>query len=200
MLNVFQSFLTPSFEAAKGIKPLAALGVHAQSLHSLNFLIAEPISVAIPYRSGVLVQVPRPERFAIHKLIIADRPKDGPDSLKSRKDRAQAAYLIGILAEDRPDDLAEAFEDAVSRGARWQERLAGSLGKMPDHARVARFCRGEEAGRSSSVVPKAPTLSGEASPKSPIACSSGNSVEKRLALGSTHRRNEPPPAKWRHLL
>ncbi|WP_241560124.1 GSU2403 family nucleotidyltransferase fold protein [Solirhodobacter olei] len=25
------------------------------------------------YRSGVLVQIPQPERFAIHKLIVADR-------------------------------------------------------------------------------------------------------------------------------
>lgn len=125
-------FLTPSFEAAEALKPLAALGVYAQSLHYLNFLIAEPISVAIPYRSGVLVQIPRPERFAVHKLIIADRRKDGPDSLKSRKDRGQAAYLIEILAEDRPDDLAEAFEDAVSRGPRWQARLAASLAQMPE--------------------------------------------------------------------
>lgn len=124
-------FLTPSFEAAEGLKPFAALGVHAQSLHFLNFLIAEPIQVAVPYRSGVLVQIPQPERFAIHKLIVADRRKDGPDSLKAAKDRAQAAFLIDILAEDRPDDLAEAYEDAASRGPRWRERIAATLVRMP---------------------------------------------------------------------
>lgn len=125
-------FLTPSFEASEELKPLTALGVHAQSLHFLNFLIAEPIQVAVTYRSGVLVQVPRPERFAVHKLIIADRRQEGPDSLKSPKDRAQAAYLIDILAEDRPDDLVEAFEDACSRGQRWRERLMATLRQMPD--------------------------------------------------------------------
>lgn len=124
-------FLTPSFEAAEELKPLVALGVYAQSLHFLNFLIAEPIQVAVTYRSGVLVQVPRPERFAIHKLIVADRRTEGPDSLKSAKDRAQAAYLIDILAEDRPDDLAEAFEDASSRGPRWRERIMSTLRQMP---------------------------------------------------------------------
>ncbi len=124
-------FLTPSFEAAEGLKPLKALGVHAQSLHYLNYLIAEPIQVAVPYRSGVLVQIPRPERFAIHKLIVADRRKDGPDSLKAAKDRTQAAFLIDILAEDRPDDLAEAYEDAASRGPRWRERIAATLARMP---------------------------------------------------------------------
>jgi hypothetical protein len=124
-------FLTPSFEAAEGIKPLAALGVHAQSLHFLNYLIADPIQVAVAYRSGVLVQIPQPERFAIHKLIVADRRKDGPDSLKAAKDCAQAAFLIDVLAEDRPDDLAEAYDDAASRGPRWRERIAATLVRMP---------------------------------------------------------------------
>jgi hypothetical protein len=122
-------FLTPSFSEDEGLRPLAALGVHAQSLHYLNYLIAEPIKAAVPYRSGVLVQIPRPERFAIHKLIIADRRKDGPESLKARKDRRQAEFLIAALAEDRPDDLREAYEDALSRGPRWRERLEASLTK-----------------------------------------------------------------------
>ncbi len=122
-------FLTPSFEENETLRPLAALGVHAQSLHYLNYLIAEPIKVAVPYRNGVLVQIPRPERFAIHKLIVADRRKDGPDSLKSRKDRRQAEFLINALAEERPDDLLEAYEDAISRGPRWRERLQSSLAR-----------------------------------------------------------------------
>lgn len=95
----------------------------------------------------MLVQVPRPERFAVHKLIVADRRKDGPESLKSAKDRAQAAYLVGILAEDRPDDLAEAFEDAWSRGARWQERLSATLQRMPGTAEQL-----AEAGVRSSLL------------------------------------------------
>jgi hypothetical protein len=124
-------FLTPSFDEAEDVRPLPALGVYAQSLHHLNFLIAEPIAAALLYRSGVLVQIPRPERFAIHKLIVADRRQAGTDALKARKDRAQAGFLIDILAQDRPDDLAEAYEDAASRGPRWRERMAASLARMP---------------------------------------------------------------------
>jgi hypothetical protein len=127
-------FLTPSFDDAEGLRPLPALGVHAQSLHFLNYLIAEPIKAAVPYRSGVLVQIPRPERFAIHKLIIADRRRDGADSLKAVKDRRQAAFLINALAEDRPDDLREAYEDAMARGPRWRERLASTLKRLPETA------------------------------------------------------------------
>lgn len=128
-------FLTPAFGDER-VKPLPALGVSAQALNYLNFLIAEPIPAVALYRSGVLVQIPRPERFAIHKLIVADRRQGGPDQAKARKDRAQAARLIAILAEDRPDDLREALDDARSRGPRWRERIDASLARLPDTAAV----------------------------------------------------------------
>lgn len=126
-------FLTPAF-GDESVKPLPALGVSAQGLNYLNFLIADPIHAVALYRSGVLIQVPRPERFAIHKLILADRRKGGPDRLKSRKDRAQAEFLIAVLAEDRPGELAEAYEDALSQGPRWRERIEASLKRMPETA------------------------------------------------------------------
>ncbi len=130
--NALVEFLTPAF-GDEGLRNLPALGVQAQALNYLNFLLAEPIPAAIPYRSGVLVQIPRPERFAIHKLIVADRRR-GEDRLKAAKDRAQAAALIAALAHDRPDDLAEAYADAQSRGPRWRERIGASLSRMPDSA------------------------------------------------------------------
>lgn len=124
-------FLTPAFGEER-VKPLPALGVSAQALNYLNFLIAGPVPAIALYRSGVLVQIPRPERFAIHKLIVADRRQGGPDQAKSRKDRGQAAFLVKVLAEDRPDDLREALEDALSRGPRWRERIEASLKRMPE--------------------------------------------------------------------
>jgi hypothetical protein len=51
------------------------------------------------------VQIPRPEKFAIHKLIVADRRRDGPGSFKADKDRQQAAFIIETMAEDRPFDI-----------------------------------------------------------------------------------------------
>lgn len=125
-------FLTPSFRAEEDIRDLPALGVSAQSLHFLNYLIADPIPAIALYRSGVLAQIPRPERFAVHKLIVADRRRTGPDALKSVKDRAQAAFLIEALAEDRPDELREAYEDALQRGPKWTKRITASLSRMPE--------------------------------------------------------------------
>jgi hypothetical protein len=130
-------FLTPAF-GEEQIKPLPALGVSAQGLNYLNFLIAEPIPAIALYRSGVLVQIPRPERFAIHKLIVADRRHGGPEQAKARKDRGQAAFLIAVLAADRPDDLSEAYRDALSRGPRWRARIEASLSRLPESARILR--------------------------------------------------------------
>ncbi|MEZ5714146.1 MAG: GSU2403 family nucleotidyltransferase fold protein [Paracoccaceae bacterium] len=130
-------FLTPAF-GEEGLRDLPALGVSAQALHYLNFLLKAPIRAVAIYRSGVLIQVPSPERYAIHKLIVADRRRGGTASLKAHKDRAQAAFLIEVLAEDRPDELAEAWEDARARGPRWRVRLDASLARMPEtRARLA---------------------------------------------------------------
>jgi hypothetical protein len=124
-------FLTPAF-GEETIRNLPALGVNAHALNYLNFLIAEPIHAAAIYRSGILVQVPRPERYAIHKLIIADRRRDGAGSLKASKDREQAAFLIETLADDRPDDLSRAYALAMNVGPRWREHIANTLRRMPD--------------------------------------------------------------------
>ena len=82
----------------------------------------------------MLVQIARPEAYAIHKLIVADRRRRGTEALKSRKDLAQAEFLIEALAELRPDELAEAFEDAMSRGPKWQKRIGASLARLPKAA------------------------------------------------------------------
>lgn len=128
-------FLMPAHKN-EGIRDLPALGVSATALRHLDYLLEEPIIAVSLYRSGVLVQIPRPERYAIHKLIIAERRKAGPDASKARKDRAQADFLIRVLAEDRPDELRDAIEQALHRGPKWKARVEASLKKLPDSAEI----------------------------------------------------------------
>lgn len=128
-------FLTPAF-GEETIRDLPALGVSAQALNYLNFLIAEPIHAAAIYRSGILVQIPRPERYAIHKLIIADRRRDDAGGLKACKDREQAAFLIEAMAEDRPEDLAQTYAKALTVGPEWREQIENSLKRMPETRNV----------------------------------------------------------------
>ena len=134
-------FLTPSFDDREELRELQALGVSAQSLHFLNFILSDPLPAAAIYRDGVLIQIPRPERFAIHKLIVADRRRDGADGIKSRKDLMQAGILLAILAQDRPTDLAEAYEDAISRGPGWKTRIESSLERSPEAAALIESVR-----------------------------------------------------------
>ncbi len=127
-------FLTPSFAEDEGLRDLPSLGVSAQSLHFLNFLIAEPISVPVIYRDGALIQIPRPERYAVHKLIVSERRRTTDGREKAAKDRAQAAFLITILSAEDPFALSEAWQLAREKGPAWREALDAALVKLPKTA------------------------------------------------------------------
>lgn len=130
-------FLVPLMKEGNEAVFLEPLGVYAQALSFLNFLIADPIPAAGLYRSGVLLQIPRPERYAIHKLIVAQRRTGGQES-KARKDLAQAESLIRVLAEDRPYDLQSAWQTALNSGEKWREAIDRSLRQKPDIAATLR--------------------------------------------------------------
>lgn len=73
------------------------------------------------------VTVPRAERYAVHKLVVAAAREN---QAKARKDILQAEQLIGILAEQRPLELAEAWETARSAGPRWRTKLARGRARL----------------------------------------------------------------------
>jgi len=123
-------FLAPRMTQRQEIVYLAPLGVHAQGLPFLNFLIADPIPAVALYRSGVLVQIPRPERYAVHKMIIAQRRK-AAGLAKVSKDLAQAQSLIEALVEDRPAELSAALNLAISKGPAWRKGIAASMKMRP---------------------------------------------------------------------
>lgn len=123
-------FLVPKMRGDAEVLKLEALGVYAQALSFLNYLIADPIPAVAVYRSGVLVQIPRPERYAVHKLIVAQR-REGSAKAKAKKDLDQAEALIQVLAEDRPAELEDAFEVAMAKGQKWQRAIKRSLRHRP---------------------------------------------------------------------
>ena len=102
-------FLTPR-RTRRSEEPvrLERLGVAAQPLEFLGYLLEETIQAVTLHASGVLVQVPQPARFAFHKLwLMARRPT--ALQARARKDLAQAEALLEVLAEDRPRDLEKAW-------------------------------------------------------------------------------------------
>lgn len=133
MGGVELEFLSPVGAGSDSVRDLPSLGVRAQALKFIEFSMKEPIRVIIPFREGVEVIVPAPERYALHKLIVADR-RTGIFRGKSEKDLDQAQGLISILAQDRPEDLAAAWEDLVARGPAWRNAAGRSLAKLPSAA------------------------------------------------------------------
>ncbi len=119
-------FLTPSFNEQQGPTHLKSLNVWAQSLHYLNFLIKDPMPAVSIYMEGLLVQVPRPERYAIHKLIISQQRAAGSGA-KARKDMQQARAIIWAMAEDRPHEIKTAIAEADSMGEKWRKSLDQAL-------------------------------------------------------------------------
>jgi hypothetical protein len=115
---------------------LPNLGAWATPLRFLDYLIQRPMVAVVLYRSGVLVNVPRPAPYAVHKLIVAARRVVGADA-KARKDIEQAAALIGILAADQPDEIGAAFVEARGRGPAWRKAIEAGMRRLPADSREA---------------------------------------------------------------
>jgi hypothetical protein len=90
------------------------------------------VRAAVLTGSGVLVRVPTPERYALHKLIVAQR-RTATSRDKAKKDLAQAETLIEVLLEDRQDDLMDAWSDLIDRGRKWKTEAMKSVRSLPDH-------------------------------------------------------------------
>lgn len=108
-----------------GDKPLfvPALNLSMQPLKFMEFSLEAPMKVTLLYRNGPLVvNVPRPERYVWHKLIVyGERPREM--RVKANKDLIQAACLLDYLLENDGDLVRESWEDAKGRGPGWSQRL-----------------------------------------------------------------------------
>lgn len=134
-------FLTPNTGSADNddrASPMPALGgASAQPLRFLDYLIVEPVHAVLLHKAGIPVLVPSPERFAVHKLIVAARRQDtGITASKRDKDVAQATSLIEALEQLRQGtQLAVAFTEAWERGPAWRDALGLGLGYLPPASR-----------------------------------------------------------------
>jgi hypothetical protein len=124
-------FLTPN-RGPDTDKPkrLPALGTDAQPLRFLDFLIHDPEVAVLLHGDGIYTNVPAPERYALHKLMISNRRRVG--TAKKDKDLSQAGALLEVLAERRSSELKLAWAEALSRGPAWRKLLMEGIGKLPE--------------------------------------------------------------------
>jgi hypothetical protein len=110
-----------------GPVPLTALQASAMPLQHLAWLIADPVRTVALWGSGIAVNIPQPAKFAVHKLILAQR-RSGAQRIKRAKDLDQAAALIAALRRSDPYALEDAIVDARSNGkAGWSDPIDRSL-------------------------------------------------------------------------
>ncbi len=128
-------------QMGKPMKMAALTGAAAQPLRFMDYLIRNPVRSVVLHGPGISVNVPAPERYALHKLIISgERPADANGRAKSRKDLMQSAEIILALAQSGGEDaLSSAFREAWERGPRWRQGLSrGAKGISSEAAAVVK--------------------------------------------------------------
>jgi hypothetical protein len=106
------------------------LDAGAAPLQYMDWLIAEPVPTVALWGSGVSINIPQPARFAVHKLILAQK-RDIGSRLKRQKDLAQADALIEAIQSHDPFDLHDALVGAAARGRNgWREPILRSLTEL----------------------------------------------------------------------
>ena len=123
--------IVPGAEASKAPVFVPRFRAAAAPLKHLSLLLedAEP-AVAIG-SSTIMVRVPAPARFALHKLLLS-QSRALIQQTKTTKDLHQAALLLEVLGSDRPQDLeaaAGAFLAAGKGVVTQLERALTRLGK-----------------------------------------------------------------------
>ncbi|GGH13648.1 hypothetical protein GCM10007036_12400 [Alsobacter metallidurans] len=127
VVDVLAPRLRRSDPSPIGIPELNAGGL---LLQHLDWLIAETQDAVALHGSGILVRVPVPARYAVHKLIIAQKRLSG-DGSKRFKDLEQARAMIEVLRDRDRFALADALEDARGRGDKgWAAPIDNSLAEL----------------------------------------------------------------------
>lgn len=109
----------------------------AHPLEFLDYLIEAPVAAPVVDGGATLVHVPDPGRFALHKLVIAER-RPVSEQAKAAKDRQQATELIEVLHADRRGDLRIAADSLNRQPRSWRVRARRALAKLPSELKAAR--------------------------------------------------------------
>lgn len=123
-------FLTTVGREGEAPYPHPDLGVTLQPLKFMEFSLEGVQQCPLLCGAGaVLVNLPHPARYALHKLIVAGL-REGAFTVKASKDLMQAGLLLQVLRAVKPWDVEEAWEDLCSRGPGWISRARRGLEQL----------------------------------------------------------------------
>jgi hypothetical protein len=109
---------------------IPSLQVFAEPVRFLDYLLADAQPAIVVAKGGILVNVPAPARFALHKLVISER-RIAAFHGKAQKDLAQADQLLRWLAQDRPGDLRLAWKAAQAQPPKFVAQLRAAISRLP---------------------------------------------------------------------
>jgi hypothetical protein len=110
--------------------PLENLRAGATPLQHLDWLIEKPVSTVALHGAGVPIYVPQPSKYAVHKLIVAQK-RGRHERIKRGKDLLQAKALIEALSETDPHALQDTVDDAFAKGkSGWKRPALRSLKEL----------------------------------------------------------------------
>lgn len=123
-------FLTTLHRGFEDIYQHPKLNISLQPLKFMEFSL-EQIQRAVLFNKegAVVVNIPHPARYALHKLIVYGE-REGAFVAKASKDLMQAASLLKLLGERRPWDIEEAWTDLKGRGKGWVTRFNRGLAAL----------------------------------------------------------------------
>jgi hypothetical protein len=119
-------FLVP--EKGKGSNkpyPLSQLGLNAQALRFLSFLTQKTIHIKV---EDILVTLPHPAIFSLHKLIVFQR-REKKD--KINKDKQAAIEILKALINKGESSVIKNIFKTVP--LKWQKRIIVGLKTMEEH-------------------------------------------------------------------
>ena len=108
---------------------LEAFDTYATPLRHLDFLLEEIQPAVLLYEHGIMINVPAPGRFAIHKCVISAK-RSSAHAVKTQKDLLQAQQVFQALLELRPTDITLAFDATKRQGDGFMDRFDSSLERL----------------------------------------------------------------------
>src|SRR3990172_1931429 len=114
---------------------LASLDTYAEPVRFLDYLLADAQPAVLVARAGILVNVPAPARYALHKLVTSER-RIAAFQTKTKKDAYQAEQLISALLRDRPGDLRRAWQAAAEQPGKFMQQLRAGRARLSKETRA----------------------------------------------------------------
>ena len=123
--------LTPKTQESDSPVLIKRFRCAAEPLSYLSYVIESPARSVLLDTAPVLINIPQPVRYAMHKLIVS-QVRDASSDAKRPKDLYQAHQILSVLQENRPFDIEPAWKNLIERGSKWKKFAEAGLAAMEE--------------------------------------------------------------------